>query len=270
MFHKVKNLARVSANYIDVSVQRFRKSGFRSGWTSLKTNALNYGVRLGNAWLPPRYECPCCGWRGWRFRNLDCGKFMVPNVECPWCRGHERHRIMHLYLTRRPPAFMAGTGRVLHFAPERQVHAFVSKNPNLKYIAFDIDMSQYTLRPGANADLHHLPIKDAAADGLFCMHVLEHVRSDHECLRELHRILKPGAEAVIMVPFMMHQTETEEYGKPDPEIFDHVRGYSPLDFKHRLAPFEYEEIFPHTFLTPEETQRFAIPDSQAIYRCTKR
>lgn len=248
-------------------VRRFRHSGFDSGWTCLKTGVTNYFVRKANALLPPRVECPCCGWTGRRFQNLDCGKFMVPNVECPNCHGYERHRMMHLFLTRRPPAFLAAEGRVFHFAPEHQVHAFVSRNPALRYIAFDIDLSQYTLRPGVTADLHRLPVQDSAAAGLFCLHVLEHVRSDHEALAELRRVLRPGGEAVIMVPFMMGQAETIEFGKPDPEIFDHVRGYSPLDFKHRLAPFEYEEILPGTFLSDDEVRRFAIPDSQAIYLC---
>lgn len=157
----------------------------------------------------------------------------------------------------------------MHFAPESQVHSFVAKNPALRYTAFDIDLSQYLLRPGVEADLHHLPLHDSVAAGLFCIHVLEHVRDDRACIHELHRVLQPGGEAVIMVPFMMGQAETEEYAAPDPEMWDHVRGYSPLDFKHRLAPFEYEEILPHTFLSEEEVKRFAIPDSQVIYLCKK-
>ncbi len=177
--------------------------------------------------------------------------------------------MMSLFLQRRPPSFLTGRGNVLHFAPEHLVRNAVAVNPNLTYLAFDIDMSQYTLRPAVESDLHRIPTRDAAAIGLFCVHVLEHVRDDRACIRELHRVLQPGGEAVIMVPFMMGQTETEEYAAPDPEMWDHVRGYSPLDFKHRLAPFEYEEILPHTFLSEEETKRFAIPDSQVIYLCKK-
>ena len=114
-----------------------------------------------------------------------------------------------------------------------------------------------------------MPIPDNSLAGLFCIHVLEHVRDDRAALAELHRVLRPGGEAVIMVPFMMNQTETEEYGAPDPEIFDHVRGYSSLDFKHRLTLFDFEEILPHTLLSADEVRRYCVPNSQAIYRCRK-
>ena len=69
---------------------------------------------------------------------------------------------------------------------------------------------------------------------------------------------------------MMGWPRTVEFGKPDPAIFDHVRGYSPNDFKERLASFEYQEILPATFLSEDEVRRHRIPDSQAIYRCTKK
>jgi hypothetical protein len=95
------------------------------------------------------------------------------------------------------------------------------------------------------------------------------VRDDREAIRNLYRITRPGGEAVLMVPFMMDQTETEEYGAPDPELFDHVRGYSPLDFKDRLAPFDYEEIVPSAMLPPGDVDRYKIPDSQVIYLCRK-
>jgi SAM-dependent methyltransferase len=106
---------------------------------------------------------------------------------------------------------------------------------------------------------------------LFCLHVLEHVPNDRMGISEMYRILKPGAVAYIMVPFMMGWKKTKEFGAPDPAIFDHVRGYAPNDFSDRLAPFDYEAIAAPAFLSPEEILRFRIPpDSQVIYRCLKR
>lgn len=72
-----------------------------------------------------------------------------------------------------------------------------------------------------------------------------------------------------MVPFMMDQTETIEYDAPDPFMFDHVRGYSPLDFKERLTNLGFEEVKPAAFLSEEEVRRYHVPDSQVIYICTK-
>lgn len=248
---------------------RFVRSGFASGRTCLFVMYMNVLRRIQNRLLPAQVQCPCCDWEGYGFRHLDCGSFSVPNAVCPQCNGHERHRMLHLFLTRRKPAFMVGEGRVLHFAPEKQIRSFIDENPKLTPIGTDWDMGQYPLRPGFNCDIHHLAIADNTFDGLYCIHVLEHVADDRAAIRELHRVLKPGAEAVIMVPFMMNQTETEEYDEPDPEMFDHVRGYSPLDFKHRLEPFEYEEVTPSSLLDPDEVLRYKIMDDQAIYVCRK-
>lgn len=267
-------VVQVALNIVHEIRWRFQSGGPLSGWICVKTHLMNAWLRVRNRLcLAPKAECPCCGWKGRRFRYLDCGKFIVPNVECPNCKGHERHRLLHLFLNKRPPAFMISNepGKVLHFAPEPHVRRFIDGNPRL--LTFSTDYAARALRnsppPRFRADMHHLPLRDGALDGIYCLHVLEHVRDDREALRELHRVLSPSGQAIIMVPFMMGQKETLEYGKPDPEMYDHVRGYSPLDFKHRLSPFRYEEIMPGTIMSPEEIARYHVPDSQAIYLCRK-
>ena len=261
------------AKMVSETWRRARSSGWRSGWVCAKTHLLNTWIRLQNRCGSEQVACPCCGWRGSKFFSLDCGWFIVPQVACPACNAHERHRMLHLFFTRRPPAFLTQDrpGRILHFAPEQQVRSFTEQNPNLTTLCTDYArfMVARMPRPGFVADIHRLPLRDHVIDGLYCMHVLEHVADDRHAIRELHRVLKPGGEALIMVPFMMDQTETEEYGAPDPDIFDHVRGYSPLDFKDRLAPFDYEEIMPAALMNPEEILRYRVPDSQVIYLCKK-
>jgi SAM-dependent methyltransferase len=256
--------------------RRAREHGARSAWICARVHLRNAYLRLRNRFPPSdRVECPCCGWRGVGFRALDCGQFLVPEVECPHCRAHERHRFLHLYLSRRPPAFMNVPGRILHFAPEVSVRQFIDRNPDARCISTDYAKGVYAhILQGVQgplfiSDIHHMPLADGVIGGIFCLHVLEHVRDDREAIRNLYRITRPGGEAVLMVPFMMDQTATEEYGAPDPELFDHVRGYSPLDFKERLAPFDYEEIVPSAMLTADDVNRYKIPDSQVIYLCRK-
>ena len=268
--------ALLGANLRD-TIQRTLSSGWASGWTCGKTHALNFVRRIHNRLCRhPQVECPCCGWQGYGFFYLDCGKFIVPNAECPTCRAHERHRMLHVLHTRRAPAFMKQdppqAGFVLHFAPETHVRRFIDQKPHLTTLATDyaLYMIERVPRPGVQADMQHLPLANESVEGIYCMHVLEHVPDDRAGIRELHRVLKAGGEAIIMAPFMMHQTETEEYGRPVSDFFDHVRGYSPLDFKYRLEPFAYEEIMPADLLSPEEIARYQIPDSQAIYVCRKR
>lgn len=253
---------------------RAREHGALSGYTCAKAHALNALVRARNRFnRVATVACPCCGWQGAQFRHIDCGKFTVPQAECPHCLGHERHRMLHLFLERRPPRFLhdpAG-GWLLHFAPEHHQRAFLDGNPALRVVNTDYADFMIKGHPGERflGDMQCLPLKTKSIRAIICLHVLEHVPSDRKGIDELFRVLRDDGEAVIMVPFMMGQTETEEYGRPIPDWFDHVRGYSPLDFKDRLPPFAFDEITPASFLSPEEIARYQIPPSQVIYLCRR-
>lgn len=52
------------------------------------------------------------------------------------------------------------------------------------------------------ADIARLPFPDASIDGVICTSVLEHVADAGACLREIHRVLKPGGGVYITVPFL--------------------------------------------------------------------
>jgi len=252
--------------------RRLETGGRRSAWVYARWFLTNGYVRVRNRLARrPRVECPCCGWTGHDFLVLDCGTFTVPHVECPHCEGHERHRILTLYITREHRDFLTMSGRVLHFAPERHVRGLIQRNRELRCVSTDYAMYMVQRFPGPafQSDMQCLGVANDAFDLLFCLHVLEHVPDDRKGLAELYRILKPGGTAYVMVPFMMGWEKTREFGAPDPDVFEHVRGYSIHDFKERLSPFQFEEIKADSFLTADEVRRYRIPDSQVIYRCTK-
>lgn len=56
-------------------------------------------------------------------------------------------------------------------------------------------------------DGKRLPFNDSIFDSLFCSEVLEHVFNPEEILPELNRVLKPGAKALITVPFSWNEHE---------------------------------------------------------------
>jgi len=276
MFHTFARLPGILARAGREIMQRLCAHGLQSAWVCLRTRAVNLRIRVRNAAGKARnVACPCCGWQGFAFLSLDCGRFTVPEVACPNCLAHERHRFMQLFLQRRPPEFLLKPATIVHFAPEAELRRLIDERGLARCISTDYahGIYQHILKrvpgPAFVSDIHHLPLAEECIDGLFCLHVLEHVADDREAIRNLHRILRKGGEAVIMVPFMMDQTETEEYDTPNPELFDHVRGYSPLDFKERLTPFAYEEIKPETLLSAPEIDRYKIPNSQVIYICRK-
>lgn len=253
--------------------ERWRTHGRRSGLALARCIWSNLYIRQRTKLMRrPRVECPICGWKGFDFGMIDCGTFTVPHVECPQCKSHERHRMLHLYLTRKEPEFFCREAFVLHFAPEPHVRDLIDRNPRLKCVSTDYAWHMVKRYPDAafQADMQHMPVTSESVDIVFCLHVLEHVPDDRQGVAEMSRTLKPGGVAYIMVPFMMGWKETVEFGAPDPAIYDHVRGYAPSDFKNRLETLACDEVFPLDFMTRDEVRRFRIPtDSQIIYRCVK-
>ncbi len=253
-------------------VHRARHNGAASAWTCARTHAANaLLLAMAKFHRAPRVWCPCCGWAGYAFRAVDAEACVLYNSECPQCVSHERHRMTHLFLTARPPAFLKDGKRVLHFAPERHLRGFLDGPGALRCVSADLAPEKLRLvgGPAFRTDIQCLPLPDATWDGLVCIHVLEHVDDDRRAVDELRRILKPGGQALIMVPFGMHLERTAEYGRGHEIMFGHVRDYSPRDFSERLGGFHFEEIRPSALFTREEQRRYGIPDSEIIYLCTK-
>lgn len=51
-----------------------------------------------------------------------------------------------------------------------------------------------------SGDARALPVKDASADLVICSEVLEHIEENRQCLKEIHRILKPGGRLLLSMP----------------------------------------------------------------------
>lgn len=265
-------MLRIALDKIRQVWRRGRTRGWRQARVCATVYAINGWTRLRNRWCRSfRRECPCCGWRGWGFRAIDCGDFLVPEAECPQCFGQERHRLMAIFLEREGLPMVSGA-RVLHFAPERQLTDWIRRD-NRAGLSVNVDIDRNRVlgeaRPCVQMDMQRMPFADRVFDLGFCLHVMEHVPDDRAGFSELRRVMKREGTLVLMVPFMMGQSETIEYGAPDPDMFDHVRGYSPLDFEQRLVGWRFRKIMPRDVMTEEERTRFAIPpDSQVIYLCS--
>jgi SAM-dependent methyltransferase len=205
-----------------------------------------------------RYQCPICGWRLRRLRTSS-GPFPAPDSVCPACGSLERHRLLWLYLREQGDLFEKRL-RVLHVAPEPCFERRLRPRPNLDYTSVDLE-------PGAAmhaADLTDLPFEDAAFDRVLCIHVLEHVHDDLAALRELHRVLAPGGQAIVMVPLLGEKTIEDPAAPPAERLrrfgqADHVRLYG-ADLTDRLAA---AGLNPHrdgfgARLTPEQIRRHRL------------
>jgi len=101
---------------------------------------------------------------------------------------------------------------VLDFGSGNGAQTVEFVDTDCRIIAVDIDrqdleeLSSYLKRHNVNTILpvrvngDRLPICDASVDIVVSYEVLEHVQSESETLREIHRVLKPGGEVVLSVP----------------------------------------------------------------------
>jgi len=76
-----------------------------------------------------------------------------------------------------------------------------SKSAVLGSNVFNLDIRAY---PGVHVigDGHHLPLRDRSVAGVITTSVLEHVAAPWIIVREVERVLQPGGEVYVEVPFM--------------------------------------------------------------------
>lgn len=103
---------------------------------------------------------------------------------------------------------------------------------DLHWLCFNFDP---TVSPNALIDVIHVPILDACADAVVCTEVLEHIRSPEATLAEAYRILYPGGQLILSVPFLfpIHA---------DP--YDYQR-YTAFKLEQMLCEAGFEEIEIH-------------------------
>lgn len=215
-------------------------------------------IRVVNLVGPERHECPCCGWRGARFLDHVRETYRMKAAVCPRCRSHSRHRGLALYLT----ALLAQLGprcAVLHFAPERSLARFFSMHQGLRYFGVDLGPRAAT----ACADITAIPFRAGAFDLLIASHVIEHVGDDRAALAELARVTAPGGHALIMAPMVprWRETETREFGYPNPEYEGHWRIYGrDLAARIEAAGLRCTPLSFAVLIDAERRQRFGIID----------
>lgn len=205
-------------------------------------------------------HCPAC--------NSDVvGFFRYGKTKewgCPECGAAPRQRLMHALLDAGMLEVSAGAA-VLHCAPNenRLVERF--RGPASEYIPADIDPAKYDIPGIQRVDLMAMEDRNRF-DRIYASHVLEHVPDDSVALGNLHRALKPGGEAWLLVPIWEKPTEDgpadldprereRRYGQ-----WDHVRQYG-LDFANRIEAVGFSvEVLDGSLLAPPLVQRMGLGD----------
>jgi len=218
---------------------------------------------------PGGVECPVCGGRFAAFESTGGREAAI----CPGCSSRERHRALWLLLQERLEMLQRARS-LLHFAPEAFLQQRFERLPGLRYITADIDPGRGDLP----LDLMDLKLPDACFEAVLCSHVLEHVPDDRLAMRELHRILRPGGWAIVMVPLDVWRAETHE----DPTITDpqdrlrefgqedHVRLYgNDIGDRLRDAGFEVDEVAISESVGPERARTHGLLRSDHVFVCNK-
>ena len=247
------------------------------GWRSRLSGRLRSGFAAARdrlraaAWRGTARHCPVC--QG-SFRSfLAAGTVPRADAACPGCGSLERHRLVWIYFERRTDLFDGRAKQVLHVAPEPCLERRLRQRLGAGYLTADLDPRRARVR----LDVTDIPLPDASFDVIYASHVFEHVPDDRRAMRELHRVLRPGGFAVLIVPITVAAT-LEDPSLPPPERArrfgqaDHVRRYGP-DYVDRLreAGFRVEAISAAD-LVPEAADRVRLGVTAAageIHRCTR-
>ena len=150
------------------------------------------------------------------------------------------------------------------------VYGRFKKQENLSYLTGDL------VSPLADMhfDLHHIPLEDNRFDVVFCNHVLEHVDDALQCMRELHRVLKPGGWGIMQVPIDYSRDITyEDSSIVTPEDRekhywqkDHVRLFGK-DYPQWLekAGFNVEEFLKEKNYDATLIHRYRLQKEEVLY-----
>lgn len=197
------------------------------------------------------------------------------NALAPGSMSLERHRLLWLYLKKHTELFNQHIPQnMLHIAPEQCFIKRFRKLKHLNYITGDLESPIADVK----MDLHDIPFEDNSFDIVLCNHVLEHVRNDKQCMKEIFRVLRPEGWAILQVPISLEKENTDEDPTiTDPEIrkerfgqYDHVRAYG-ADYQQRLAEAGF-----HVFLTNFQSElggelitRYCLQENDPLYVCRK-
>jgi len=173
----------------------------------------------------------------------------------------ERHRSIWLFMDRNPEMLWPGMS-IVHVAPERVLQDRFLKISDVSYRGGDL-----TADFGAEyIDVTDLQYADASVDAMICNHVLEHVPDDVKAMREIRRVLRSNAWALLQVPDMEGEKTlvTEEdstIDDPNERLRrfgqqDHVRRYG-WDYLDRLAAagLRVEVVRPEELFSVDTVQR---------------
>ena len=176
-----------------------------------------------------KYECNICGKNLRTFISLSNNDSLCPN-----CGSLKRNRRLWSLLE---VELLIPNTSILDFSPSRCLYRKFKKLKTINYESTDLSGDFIA---DHHFDITKLEIAENSLDLIICYHILEHINDDIQAIKELFRVMKPGARALIQTPFKDGETY-EDYSivsnKERLKHFgqeDHVRIYSVSGLAQRL------------------------------------
>lgn len=218
--------------------------------TKLLRNIFGAEKRQQSGW------CPTCGNRPVTFLPLPefyrdnahrqgfvhFGKGEMTSHEtytCSRCGASDRERMYALWIDQQiKKEYFSKGKRLIHFAPETALSKKLKELDFFDYKTADLLMDDVDYQ----VDVMDMPFDADSIDFFICSHVLEHVESDDQAIRELYRITKHGGGGILMAPIVVGLEKTIE----DPSVIDeagrwrlygqndHVRLYAHEDYVTKI------------------------------------
>ena len=166
-------------------------------YNNIKGRWLNGLLRLSERLKPgSAVQCDICGWRGRRFGYLAAVSVnaLEANEVCPSCKSNGRTRTLVRLLSEMTD-LTEGEKTLADVGASKATRVFFPRFPQIKYLVVD-----RFKEADVACDITAIDLPDNSVDPLFCCHVLEHIETFRDGIRELHRILKPGHRGIVVVP----------------------------------------------------------------------
>jgi SAM-dependent methyltransferase len=200
-------------------------------------------------------SCPCCGWRGLRFRSFAVVEDLRTGVVCPGCGSFERHRALASFYPRLFRELRVRPRLLIHCAPERSLAAI------LETLCDRYETSAYGEQAPADhrLDLTAIDRPPESCDAFVLNHVLDCMDGDRAAVAELFRVLRPGGLAVAVV------TLADGVTREVPVASNSLRRvYGRGDLAARMAPFEVAVHDAAAGLSDVERRTFGIPSTVPV------
>lgn len=185
---------------------------------ALDTVAACPRCRGGLEWTGPEAHCPACGADYEAAAGVPVllpPELAAPTLDPRWDpgarglvpRGLKPGVLRYRRYLRPPLTYKTKRSRALvdDFVGSYSADAFVL-NVGAGETRYGANVLNLEIEPGPEADVvgvaEQLPFRDASADGLVLMAVLEHVADEQQTLAEAARVLRRGGRLLVDVPFL--------------------------------------------------------------------